>query len=194
MNRFTTSLAVASIIGAFSQMGANDDVDARLSAIKNATQSKRQIMINKLQTDMKQMPMQERVRVMQKVQEQMPDIAQKIRSEVVAQKIKEIKNANPMQRKELMNNFKKELAQMKNEERTEAIAQMRKEMNQKQIRNQHQVKEQDPLPAKAQNGQMNHLQDIDQTEKMNQRQGADQFIQGIINSGSQPGSQGFGPN
>ncbi len=184
MNPFTTSLAVASILGTFSQIGANDDIDAQLDAIKNAAPSERQVMIKKLHTDIKQMRIQERVRVMQKVQEEMPDIAGKIRNEAIAQKIEEIKNADPMQRKELMNSFKKELAQMKREERAEAIAQMRKEMNQ------HQHVKQD----QSETDQMNQLQKLERIEKRNQRQGADQFHQKTIDTGSQPAPQGFGPN
>lgn len=184
MNSFTTSLAFASMLGTFTQMGASENIDVRLSTIKNAPQNERKVMIKELQFDIKQMPTKERTKVMKKVQEQMPDIAQKIQRDEIAQRIKEIKKADPTQRRELMNNFKKELAQMKKAERAEAIAQMRQEMNRKQ----HQ--EQDELKI----DQMNQLQKIERVEKRNQRQGADQFRQGVIDSGSQPGPQGFGPN
>jgi len=184
MNPFKTSLAVASILGAFTQIGANDDVDAQLNAIKNAAPSKRQVMIDKLQADIKQMRLQERERVLQKVKEEMPEIADKIRNQSIAQKIKEIKNASPMQRKELMNSFKKELAQMKREERADAISQMRKEMTRNQQAEQ----------KKPDIDQMNQLQKIERIEKRNQREGADQFHQRVIDTGSQPGPQGFGPN
>lgn len=184
MNSFTTSLALASMLGSFTQMGASEDIDIRLSTIKNAPQNERKVMIQELQFEIKQMPTKERTRVMQKVQEQMPDIAQKIQKDEIAQKIKEIKGADPIQRRELMNNFKKELAQMKKTERAEAIAHMRQEMSKKQH------KEQEKLEV----DQMNQLQKIERVEKRNQRQGADQFRQGIIDTGSQPGPKGFGPN
>ncbi len=184
MNTFTTGISVALAIGAFSQLSAYGDIDTQLAEIKNATQSERQTKIERLQTELIQMRTQERIRVMQKVREQMPDLADKIQNETIALKIEAIKNADPMQRRELMNNFKKELAQMNKDEQAQTIAKMRREMSQEH--------EQKRVQEKVQNDQMDEIQKIDQMEKTNQRQGADQFRQESINSGSFPNTSGFG--
>lgn len=196
MKTVTTSLVLSLLLGGFTQISADENIDARLSSIKNAAPSERQIMIKELQTEMKQMREQERVRVLQKVREQMPDLAQKIQSEEIAQKIEEIKNADPMQRRELMNSFKKELSQMNEEQRTEAISQMRKEMNQERVQSGEQTKEQTQnmeqkqTQEKVEEQQMRQMQNMQQSEQMNQRQGADQFRQGMDNTQANP--NGFG--
>jgi hypothetical protein len=192
MNTLTTGISVALVIGAFSQLSAYGDIDIQLAEIKNATQSERQIKIQELQTELTQMHVQERVRVMQKVREQIPDLAQKIQNEAIALKIQAIKNADPMQRRELMNNFKKELAQMNKDEQAQTIAKMRSEMNQEHEHTTDEYKEQKRKQEKMQRSQMNEIQKIDQMEKANQRQGADQFRQGSINSGTFPNTPGFG--
>jgi len=193
MNTLTTGISVALVIGAFSQLSAYGDIDTQLAEIKNATQSERQIKIRELQTELTQMHVQERVRVMQKVREQIPDLAQKIQNEAIALKIQAIKNADPMQRRELMNNFKKELAQMNKDEQAQTIAKMRSEMNQEHEHTADENKEQKRIQEKMQRSQMNEIQKIDQREKANQRQGADQFRQGSINSGTFSNTPGFGP-
>jgi uncharacterized protein involved in exopolysaccharide biosynthesis len=190
MNTLTTGISVALVIGAFSQLGAYGDIDTQLAEIKNATQNERQMKIQALQTELGKMHVQERVRVMQKVREQMPDLAEKIQNEAIALKIKAIKNADPMQRRELMNNFKKELAQMNKDEQAQTIAKMRSEMSQEHGSS---TKAQNHIQEKAQSSQMDEIQKIDQMEKSNQRQGADQFRQESINSGTFPNTPGFGP-
>jgi len=192
MNTFTTGISVALVIGAFSQLGAYGDIDTQLSEIKNATQSERQIKIKRLQTELIQMRMQERIRVMQKVREQMPELADKIQNETIALKIEAIKNADPMQRRELMNNLKKELAQMNKDEQAQTIAKMRSEMAQEHDQTAQENQEQKRVQEKVQNSQMDEIQKIDQMEKTNQRQGADQFRQELINSGNLPNTPGFG--
>lgn len=192
MNTFTTGISVALVIGAFSQLSAYGDIDTQLSEIKNATQSERQVKIERLQTELIQMRTQERIRVMQKVREQMPDLAEKIQNETIALKIEAIKNADPMQRRELMNSFKKELAQMNKEEQAQTIAKMRREMSQEQKQTMQEDEEQKRVQEKVQNGQMDEIQKIDQMEKTNQRQGADQFRQESINLGNLPNTSGFG--
>jgi len=193
MNTLTTGISVALVIGAFSQLGAYGDIDTQLAEIKNATHSERQSKIQTLQTELGQMHAQDRVRVMQKVREQMPDLAEKIHNEAIALKIEAIKNADPMQRRELMNNFKKELAQMNKDEQALTIAKMRSEMNQEHAQSTQETKEQTHIPEKVQSSQMNEIQKIDQIEKTNQHQGADQFRQESINSGTFPNTPGFGP-
>jgi len=193
MNTLTTGIWVALLIGAFSQLSAYGDIDTQLAEIKNATQSERQIKIQELQTELTQMHVQERVRVMQKIREQIPGLAQKIQNEAIALKIEAIKNADPMERRELMNNFKKELAQMNKDEQAQTIAKMRSEMNQEHEHTTDENKEQKRIQEKMQRSQMNEVQKIEQMEKANQRQGADQFRQGSINSGTFPNTPGFGP-
>jgi ribosomal protein L29 len=192
MNTLTTGISVALVIGAFSQLSAYGDIDTQLSEIKNATQHERQVKIQELQTELMQMRAQERVRVMQKVREQMPDIAQKIQNEAIALKIEAIKNADPMERRELMNDFKKELAQMNKDEQALTIAKMRSEMNQEHDQAMQENKEQKRIHETIQRDQMDEIQKIDQMEKANQRQGADQFRQKSINSGTFPNTPGFG--
>jgi len=193
MNTLTTGISVALVIGAFSQLSAYGDIDTQLSEIKNATQSERQTKIQELQKELMQMRAQERVRVMQKVREQMPDLAEKIQNEAITLKIEAIKNADPMERRELMNNFKKELAQMNKDEQAQTIAKMRSEMSQEHEQTMQEHKEQKRIQEKVQNDQMDEIQKIDQMEKANQRQGADQFRQESINSGAFPNTSGFGP-
>lgn len=194
MNTLTTGISVALVIGAFSQLSAYGDIDAQLAEIKNATQSERRIKIEKLQTELMQMRTQERVRVLQKVREKMPDLAEKIQNEAITLKIEAIKNADPAQRRALMNSFKKELAKMNKEEQAMTIAKMRREMAQEHDETIQEDKEQKRVQEQIQNSQMNEIQKIDQMEKSNQRQGADQFRQESINSGSLPDTTtGFGP-
>jgi len=193
MNTLTTGISVALVIGAFSQLSAYGDIDTQLAEIRNATQSERQTKIQELQTELMQMRAQERVRAMQKVREQMPDLAEKIQNEAIASKIEAIKNADPMQRRELMNNFKKELAQMNKDEQALTIAKMRSEMNQEHEQAMQEHKEQKRIQEKVRNDQMDEIQKIDQMEKANQRQGADQFRQESINPGAFPNTSNFGP-
>lgn len=193
MNTLTTGISVALAIGAFSQLSAYGDIDTQLSEIRNATQGERPSKIQKLQTELMQMRTQERVRVLQKVREKMPDLAEKIQNEAIALKIEAIKNADPMQRRELMNNFKKELAQMNKEEQAQTIAKMRREMAQEHDETMQEDKEQKRVQEQIQNSQMDEIQKIDQMEKSNQRQGADQFSQESINSGTSSNTPGFGP-
>lgn len=194
MNTLTTGISVALVIGAFSQLSAYGDIDAQLAEIKNATQSERRIKIEKLQTELMQMRTQERVRVLQKVREKMPDLAEKIQNEAITLKIEAIKNADPAQRRALMNSFKKELAKMNKEEQAMTIAKMRSEMAQEHDETMQKDKEQKRVQEQIQNSQMNEIQKIDQMEKTHQRQGADQFRQESINSGSLPDTTtGFGP-
>lgn len=189
MKRLTTSLALALLLGAFTQASANESIQTQLSAIKNAAPAERQSMIDELQVQMQKMQVQERTRTLQEVREQMPELADKIQNDTIAQKINEIKNADPMQRRELMNSFKQELAQMNEQERGQAIAQMRKEMNQERV----QTKE------NAQNMQQKRLMDkseeeqqMQQREQINQRQGTEQGRQQQINKQQQPNTNGFG--
>jgi hypothetical protein len=193
MNTLTAGISAALVIGAFSQLSAYGDIGTQLTEIQNATQHERQVKIEELQTELMQMRFQERARVMQKVREQMPDLAEKIQNETISLKIEAIKNADPMQRRELMNNFKKELAQMNKEEQAQTIAKMRTEMNQEQSQTAQEKKEQTRIQETVQNGQMNEIQKIDQMEKGNQRQGADQFRQKSINAGTLSNTPGFGP-
>lgn len=188
MNPFTNSLALASIVGSFTQIMASDTIDQQLMTIRNATHIERQTMIKELQSELKQMQEQERTKVMKKVQQEMPELANQLKKEDIAQKIKAIKSASPEQRMLLMNRFKKELAVMKKEERAEAIMQMRTEMAQQQSPGTH-----DKMHDQAENAQKDHIRELDRNEKTHQRDGANQYQQTIIQTGAQPG-KGFGPN
>ena len=106
--------------------------------------------------------------------------------------IEEIKNANPDQRRELMNRFKEELANMNREERMEAISKLRESMhalNGEQMaehagehagehaqkgmehmeENMHNMKD---MANRQQSMQMQHAGEM---EQMHQRQGMDQY-------------------
>jgi hypothetical protein len=195
MKKTTLSLALVLILGAFTQASANESIQTQLSAIKSAAPAERQSMIQELQTQMQAMRVQERTRTLQEVREQMPDLADKIQNDYIAQRIDEIKNTDPMQRRELMNSFKQELAQMNEQERTEALTQMRKEMlpaDKTQIRDQDQVRDQKRLQDGSQKEQLQQMEQMQQRDQMNQRQGAEQLRQQQIQGTMQPDTNGFG--
>lgn len=184
MKTLTSSLAVAIILGTFSHISANDAIDAKLEILKNANPIEQKVMVRELNTELNKLTIQERVQIMQNVQDQMPDIAQKIQNENITQKIEAIKNAQPMERRELMNDFKKDLAQMNEEERAKAISLMRED-NTDSVKTQ----KKSHIKSMAQDAQMKSIQHMGQKEQMNQFQGAIQFNQ-TPQQGS--GSQGFG--
>lgn len=182
MNRLTMSLALTIVLGSFAQISANEDVQTQLSAIQGASVIERPALIKEFKYELKNMGEQQRIQAMHQIQEKMPELAQSIQDEHVAMKINAIKDAEPAERVKLMNQFKLELAQMNQEERADTIDKMQKQMNKEQVRVQENV----------QNRQMDHMQKTTNMEQMNQRQGAEQFRQETINSGSQPSTQGFG--
>jgi hypothetical protein len=182
MKNTTMTLALTVLLGSFAQISANEDVQTQLSAIKSASAIERPALIQAFKFKLKNMGEEQRIQAMHQIQEKMPELAQSIQDERVAQKINAIKNAEPAERVKLMNQFKLELAKMNQEERAEAITQMQKQMNKEQVRVQERV----------QNMQMDQMQKTNSMEQMNQRQGADQFAQEIINTGSQQTNPGFG--
>lgn len=192
MNRSTTSFVLTMALGSFAHISAGEDVQAQLSAIETASTTERAALIKEFKFELKNMGEEQRIQAMHKIQEKMPEFAQDIQDENVALKINEIKNADPAQRLKLMNSFKFELAQMKEEERKNAITQMQKQMNKEQDSKTEQHKEQVRIQEKVQNEQMDQMQKTTNKEQMNQRQGADQFRQEMINIGSQSNTQGFG--
>lgn len=192
MNKLTTSIVLTMALGSFAHISAGEDVQTQLSAIETASTTQRTALIKEFKFELKNMGEEQRIQAMHKIQEKMPELAQDIQDEKIALKINEIKNADPSQRLKLMNSFKLELAQMKEEERKNAIIQMQKQMNKEQDPKMQQHKEQLRVQEKVQNEQMNQLQKTNNLELMNQRQGADQFRQEMIDTGSQSSTQGFG--
>ena len=174
MNKLTTSLVLAVALGSLVNISA-DEIITDLVAIEEATTEERPALIKEFKFELKNMGEEEQIQAMHKIREKMPELAQDIQDENMKRKIDEIKNAEPAERVKLMNKFKLELAKMNEKERAGTIAQMQKR-----------------IQEKAENEQMNQMQNIDKMEKMNQAQGADQFQQGMINSGFQPSPQGFG--
>ena len=154
MKSFKTHLAVAIFLGALTQVGANEAVDAQIQAIKDA---------------------------------------------------------DPQERRELINELKQEIAQMNKDEQSEAVIQMRlqlKAMNQekvmtaektqtkKQVQYQYKEKqesesqEQKRIQTMKQTQKMQQTQQMQQMENMNQHQGANQFSQEMMQSNT--ANQTFG--
>ncbi|BBG66498.1 hypothetical protein NNO_1795 [Hydrogenimonas sp.] len=111
-----------------------------------------------------------------------------VESSIDAQ-IEQIKNADPDQRRELMNNLKEELANMNSEERMEVISKLRESMNvsdgeqvaqqarvrtrtQSRIRTEESVQNMEEAAVRQQTMQMQRAGEM---EQMLQRQGMDQY-------------------
>jgi len=192
MKKTTMSLVLTVLLGSLTQITANEDVQTQLSAIQDASAAERPALIKAFKFELKNMGEEQHIQAMHQIREKMPELAQSIQDEHVAQKINAIKNAEPEQRVQLMNQFKLELAKMNQEERAEAITQMQKQMNKAQDPKMQQHQEQLRVQERVKNKQMDQMQNTNRMEQMNQRQGADQFRQEMINSGSQQTNPGFG--
>ncbi len=199
MKRLTTSLALAIALGTFTQISA-EDIETQITKIEKSSSSERPALVKEFKSELKNMGEEQRIEAMHKIQEKMPELAKSIQGENISQKINEIKNADPTQRRELMNSFKKEISQMNEQERSAAVSQMRtqmKAMNEEQMQtmSKKEIKSmnQDKERIRAEKGQMDHVQGLKRTEQMNQQQGANQFNKpGTQGTQTQTKPQGFG--
>ncbi len=118
--------------------------------------------------------------------------------------IEQIKNANPEQRRELMNRFKEELANMNREERMEAISKLREQMHalnahqagehaneHAQKGMEHMEENMQKMRDMAQSHQSMQMQHEGEMEQMHQMQGVDQY-RGSGSMGAGAGTPGQG--
>ncbi|BDY12598.1 hypothetical protein [Hydrogenimonas cancrithermarum] len=97
--------------------------------------------------------------------------------------IERIQNANPEERRELMNQFKEQLATMNQEERMEAISLLREKMTTNQNEAMAHTGEgmatmEAKMKGMAQTQQAMQMQHTGAMEQMNQKQALDQFMHG----------------
>jgi len=130
-------------------------------------------------------------------------------NEAIDTQIQAIKDADPQERRELINRLKQDIAQMNKNEQSNAVTQMRlqlktmnqekmvkaektqnKEKQEKEAKESHLEKEQKRIQKMQQTHKMQQTQQMQQMENMNQKQGANQFSQEIRQSNML--NQGFG--